>query len=83
MPHYIVKVAPERDAYLEWSTIVDSPVATFTRATAVAAFGEERVARTDQNGTSALYFDWLSGSQQSGGWDDSEQIVYEAAEETR
>ena len=80
MPRYILKATRDRDAYIEWSTVVDAAVSFGTRADYVAQFGEERIARTDTNGTSAMFFDWLSGPEQAGGWDDDELIVMEGSE---
>lgn len=70
MPRFIVKVAPDRDAYLEWSTVVDAPVSVGVRDAFVAEYGEERVARADVAGTSARYFHWLPPVEQAGGWGD-------------
>lgn len=45
----------EDDRYLEWSTVVDAPVsASLDRDEAVKAWGEERIARADEKGTSFL-----------------------------
>lgn len=74
MPRFIMKVAPDRDAYIEWSTVVDAPVSIGTRAAYAAEHGEERLARTDTQGTSAAYSDKLPPTEQDGGWDDWGQI---------
>ena len=53
MGHGIIKLG--EDQYVEWSTIVDAPVSYVTdRETAAVAWGEERVARADEKGTSYL-----------------------------
>lgn len=82
MPKFLLKVSPDRDAYIEWSTIVDAPVQFGTREECVEEFGEERVARTDRNGTSALYFHWLELEDQEGGWRDEHLTVMNGAEVT-
>lgn len=53
MGKFIAKLGD--DAYVEWSTVVDSPT-TFVmpRPEAVAEFGEDRIARADRKGTSLL-----------------------------
>lgn len=56
MPRYIIKPSQDEDVYVEWSTIVDAPVSrTMTRAEAVAAHSEERIARADESGHSCLW----------------------------
>ena len=70
MPQFIIKVDPKRDAYIEWSTVVDAPVSIGTRAYYAARDGDERLQRADMAGTTARYFDWLPHAQQAGGWDD-------------
>lgn len=51
MGRAVVKLEDGR--YLEWSTVVDAPVSvSLTRNEAVEEWGEERVARADQYGTS-------------------------------
>lgn len=74
MPRFLMKVAPDRDAYVEWSTVVEAPTAIGSRAAFVAELGEERLAWTDAQGTSAQWFEWLPPTQQDGGWDDRGQI---------
>lgn len=69
MPRFLIKVAKDRDAYIEWSTIVEAPAAIGNRADFLAGNDEERLARTDAQGTSAMYFDWLPPEKQEGGWD--------------
>lgn len=76
MPRFIIKVARDRDAYLEWSTVVEAPVAIGSRAAFAAEHGEVRLARTDRQGTSAMYYDWLPPTQQEGGWDDAAGLIY-------
>lgn len=75
MPRFLIKATRDRDAYLEWSTIVDAPVSIGTRAGYVTQYGEERLSRTDEHGTSAMYFDWLPGDQQQGGWADEALLI--------
>lgn len=83
MPRFLTKVAPDRDAYIEWSTVVDSPVGIGTRTECAAQGWEDwRLDQTDKNGTSAMWFDWLPGREQQGGWDDDYLLVAEAAEKT-
>lgn len=53
MGRYIAKLGD--DAYVDWSTVIDAPVSwVYTRAEAVAAWSEDRIARADRNGTSIL-----------------------------
>lgn|SRR5512146_363660 len=53
MGRYVAKLA--EDTYVEWSTVVDAPVTYIvTRTEAVDAWGQERVDRADQKGTSIL-----------------------------
>lgn len=75
MPQFIIKADRERDAYIEWSTVVDAPVAIGTRADFLAESAEERMARTDAQGTSARGYNWLPPTQQEGGWDD-DGLIY-------
>lgn len=81
MPRFILKATPDRDAYIEWSTVVDAPVGIGTRAEYAAVFGESRMARTDRNGTSAKWFDARHGELEEGGWADESLIVMEGAEQ--
>ena len=76
MPSFLVKVARDRDAYLEWSTIVDAPISRGTRDAYLAnGHAEARLTRADEAGTSARYFDWLPATEQEGGWDDDCLLV--------
>lgn len=75
MPSYIVKVSPERDAYFEWSTVVDSPISFGTREDYIQeGQPEERLARADRQGTSA---NWpgLSPDNQPYGWNHGEFLL--------
>src|SRR5262245_2894012 len=64
MPRYLVKL--DDDAYVEWSTVVDAPVThVVTRAETIRwnqrqgctlPEAQERTARTDKNGHSAMWF---------------------------
>lgn len=81
MPRYIVKAAPDIDLYVEWSTVVDNFIWSGTREELVK-YGqfsgwrlniEERIARADATGTSAMWEDW-EGSQE-GSWEDERFLV--------
>ncbi|MCK2199179.1 hypothetical protein [Corynebacterium callunae] len=55
MPRCVIKPHPEKDEYVIWSTVVDSPVSeVLTRDEAVREYpgGEESVARADETGAS-------------------------------
>lgn len=55
MPRCVIKPHPEKDEYVIWSTVVDSPVSgILTRKEAVRAYpgGESSVARADETGAS-------------------------------
>jgi len=69
MPHFILKPEPDKDVYVWWSTICESPMAVGTRAELSDRMircgekaGPERFDRADQRGTSSV--DGLDG------WDD-------------
>ena len=48
MPSFLVKLGP--DEYCEYSTVVDAPTSFIqSRETAVAEWGEDRIARCDEN----------------------------------
>lgn len=77
MGRTIIKVAKDRDAYIEWSSVVEAPVAFGTREDFLTYRGAEprgwiasRFDRADQCGTSAMFFGWLPPEQQEGGWED-------------
>lgn len=55
MPSYILKPKPDEDFYLRYSTVVDSPCESGTRAE-MLAWGHDpaRLDRADERGTSAL-----------------------------
>jgi hypothetical protein len=66
MPSYILKPRPDVDLYVEWSTVVDGPTFTGTRAEMLnmlvyEAFAQarvdanERLDRADEKGTSAHF----------------------------
>jgi hypothetical protein len=64
MPQYVVKPDPERDEYVYWSTITESPYFAGTRAEMVAYLRgrdpqdfDARMERADLRGTSALWPD--------------------------
>jgi hypothetical protein len=81
VPHFIVKVAPDEDRYVEWSTIVDAPLGWGTRAEMVNDLvrmsekkeefarveAEKRLLRADVHGSSSFISD--------GGWDDAGFVV--------
>lgn len=88
MPKFVMKVDRDRDLYVYWSTVVESPVFIGNREEMLAELATEiprgyvptednspeaRVARADENGTSALYFP--PPTPQDGAWDDAGQIV--------
>lgn len=86
MPSHILKVAPDRDLYVYWSTIVEAPVAYGDRAwmrdylIADAAHPysdkgnpDERLDRADRAGSSAL---WPSMTNPAYGWDDN-GLIYQ------
>lgn len=67
MPTFIVKADPDKDLYVEWSTIVDAPIQWGTAEE--LSIPEDRKERADLNGTSMRDDDWF-------GWDDEEFIIY-------
>lgn len=67
MTRYLVKVSPDRNAYLEWSTIVGNAVSFGDREYYLTESDETRLARTDKHGTSS--YDRFFG------WDDTYLIV--------
>lgn len=81
MPSFIVKVAPDEDRYVEWSTIVDAPLGWGTRSEMVNDLvrmsekkeefarpeAEKRLLRADIHGSSSFISD--------GGWDDAGFVV--------
>lgn len=84
MPSYVVREAPASGFYLIWSDIVEAPLCGGTRAQ-VAAFligrgattgdeVEERMARADVAGTSAL---WPTPWRPYLGWQDVDGTIYE------
>ena len=80
MPRYLMKVAPDQDLYVEWSTVVDNitwagtreELLVFARSERWKGDVEERIARTDREGTSAMFFD---EPPQEGSWDDAQLLV--------
>ncbi len=86
MPRFIMKANREDDLYVEWSTVVDNIVWTGTReeltkhgefsgwftGSSQLADIEARIARTDETGTSARFFDT---DPQEGAWDDPYLLV--------
>jgi hypothetical protein len=83
MPSFILKVTPDRDLYVKWSTIVENMTRSGTRAEFLEHLAavqpdllddpghcpEARLARADAYGTSALTH------PPDGGWDDKSLIV--------
>lgn len=87
MPTFVMKVAPDRDQYVGWSTVVESIVWIGNRQEAARILArdipagydpkpgnspEDRLRRADESGTSALYPDY---GPYDGAWDDPIQIV--------
>lgn len=83
MGRIIIKAAPDRDLYVEWSTIVEAPVFIGDRAETLAHLKrneergqrfdapEARLKRADQTGTSAKAdYSWF------GAWDDN-GLIYQ------
>jgi hypothetical protein len=84
MPAYILKIHPDRDLYVEWSTIVDNAIRWGTRAEFLDHLAkvqpdllddpwhcpEARLARADAHGTSALS-NIEDRHPPRGGWDSS------------
>lgn len=68
MPTYIVKPNPDRDLYVEWSTVVENLTGVGTRAQIGGA--EDRMARADETGSSAA-----GGMKGYRGWDDGQFLV--------
>lgn len=67
MPHFIVKPDPNKDEYVDWSTIVDMPGPPHPRPEHMNDLDAARYDRADETGTSA---NWpgLSGAEQPYGW---------------
>lgn len=81
MPRLVLKAAPDRDLYIEWSTVVEQAVAIGTREQMAAYLAgnadsadsvEERLRRCDETGTSAM---WSPQPPLEGAWDDTGLIV--------
>jgi hypothetical protein len=78
MGQTLIKPDRDEDFYVLWSSIVEAPLAWGTRA-GIIAYGlgddaEERIARTDKNGTSAL---WPSTGSYAYAYNDDDGIVYQ------
>lgn len=78
MGRIVMKEAPDVDFYVIWSSIVDAPVYWGARAEIAARVesqvdnpAEERLARADATGTSAMPDPWVTHSHLPGAWDDS------------
>lgn len=71
MGRYLMKCAPDRDLYVEWSSVVDNAVWVGTRSEALRLpqTDPERLDRTDQTGTSTLWE--TEGYPREGSWDDA------------
>jgi hypothetical protein len=77
MPSYIVKPKAGEDFYLRYSTIVDSPCESGTRADFMAdGCDPDRLDRADEHGTSAMW-----GNPRVGGWADESFMVREGVED--
>lgn len=74
MPHFIVKPDPDKDEYVEWSTVVDMPGRPHPRPEDPDPATAVRYDRADQNGTSALW-PHLAASEQPFGWSDVEFLI--------
>lgn len=66
MPTFVFKLTPDEDAYVLWSTVVDSPISTVETRDECARhltryngteYIKERLARADRMGTSAQFPD--------------------------
>lgn len=77
MPQYVVKVSPDRDFYVEWSTIVDDVIGFGTRVemidhlrrnSQIGGPPEPRMERADLTGTS------INGAR-LGGWDHDTFVI--------
>jgi hypothetical protein len=70
MGRYLMKCEPDRDLYVEWSSVVDNLTWVGTRAEALhlEQTDEARLARTDLTGTSTLWK--VEGHPVEGAWDD-------------
>lgn len=62
MPRFIIKVVPDVDFYVEWSTVVDNWTKAGTREEFISQWGEDpaRLDRADETGSSAIppFFKW-------------------------
>jgi hypothetical protein len=88
VPTYVLKVAPDVDLYVEWSTVVDNVLSIATRDEMLAHLNAERqddygemataarLRRADETGTSAR--PRRPGAIPCGAWDDDELIVRDA-----
>lgn len=87
MPTYVLKVDPDLDLYVEWSTVVDDACRVGTRAEMLETLRravppgydpqpgsapEDRLRRADESGTTAL---WPSAVDPFGGWGDRYLMV--------
>lgn len=76
MAYYIVKVSPDRDAYLEWSTYTDTVAGIFTKNEYIEERPNEadRMDRADRYGSSA---NWpgVDPHKQIFGWNDEDFLV--------
>ncbi len=74
MPRFIVKLAD--DEYVEWSTVVDAPLAgSVTRAAACHEWGEPSVARADRRGHSQVEGPRVSEANRDRVWSPEELIA--------
>ncbi len=70
MPSYIVKPVQDVDEYVEWSTIVDSPIRWGSREDFLfEGFEEARLDRADTYSSSALYY--------RPSWEDDHVYIFE------
>lgn len=70
-----MKCEPDRDLYVEWTTVCDNATWVGTRAEALTLeqTDEARLDRTDKTGTSTLWE--VKGHPREGAWDDPTIIV--------
>jgi hypothetical protein len=84
MPSYVLKADPNRDLYVEWSTIVDDATFIGTREEMLAYLQTERpgggihapearLHRADEMGTSCMWK--VAGHPRLGAWEDPRLLV--------
>jgi hypothetical protein len=86
MPSYVLKADPNRDLYVEWSTIVDDATFIGTRDEMLhhlrrhdgawdvsVSAAAARLSRADETGTSCMWK--VAGHPRLGAWDDPRLLV--------